>query len=88
MIYLHLTKNQSPLDQESCTNDIYTKKNHTQQKKRLFDELGIHFLIPVSIIQYSTFLVTFGPPSAFLSTAIHPADIALLKPTLALGPDA
>lgn len=33
-----------------------------------------------------TFLITLGPPSAFLFNRSHPADIALLKPTLACGP--
>ena len=33
----------------------------------------------------NTFLFTFGPPSAFLSTDNHPFAIALLKPILAPG---
>ena len=32
-----------------------------------------------------TFLITRGPPSAFLSISSHPFDIALLKPILAPG---
>ena len=34
---------------------------------------------------FSTFLITRGPPSAFLSIDNHPFDIALLKPILAPG---
>ena len=34
---------------------------------------------------FITFLMTFGPPSAFLSSVIQPACMALLKPTLAFG---